>query len=139
MEGPEDQAAAAGDRLLAGHADREQTIQALKDAFVQDRLTSDELDVRAGRAFTARTRAELTALTADIPGYPAAGPARRPAVIRPRLAQRRLLVRTFAASVAAWPSRSALSYSPRTFLIRMASAIPIIRGAASAVWWPLSL
>jgi hypothetical protein len=73
MTGPEDPAAAARDRLSAGHADREQVIEALKDAFVQGRLTRDELDVRAGRA--------LAALTADIPGGPAAaGPARPPAL-----------------------------------------------------------
>ena len=35
MTGPEDPAAAARDRLRAGHADREQVIEALKDAFVQ--------------------------------------------------------------------------------------------------------
>ena len=80
MTGPEDPAAAGRDRLRAGHADREQVIEALKDAFVQGRLTRDELDVRAGRALAARTRAELAALTADIPGDPAAGgPARPPA------------------------------------------------------------
>ena len=35
MTGPQDPAAAGGDRLRAGHADREQVIEALKDAFVQ--------------------------------------------------------------------------------------------------------
>jgi hypothetical protein len=80
MTGPEDPAAAGRDRLRAGHVDREQVIEALKDAFVQGRLTRDELDVRAGRALAARTRAELAALTADLPGGPAAGgPARLPA------------------------------------------------------------
>jgi Domain of unknown function (DUF1707) len=76
---PEDEPAAAGrDRLRAGHADREQVIEALKDAFVQGRLTRDELGVRAGQALTARTYADLAALTADIPpGPPVARPARR--------------------------------------------------------------
>lgn len=62
---------------------------------MQDRLTRDELDVRAGRALTARTRAELTALTADIPALPAAaGPplVRPPAPARPSLVQRRPVV-----------------------------------------------
>ena len=77
MTEPDNQAAAGLDRLRAGHADREQVILALKDAFVQDRLTRDELDVRAGRALTARTRAELAALIADIPaGQAVAGPTR---------------------------------------------------------------
>jgi len=70
--GPQDPAAAAGDRLRAGHADREQVIETLKDAFVHGRLTRDELDVRTGEALTARTRAGLAALTADIPAEPAA-------------------------------------------------------------------
>ena len=89
--GPQDPAAAGGDRLRAGHADREQVIEALKDAFVQGRLTRDELDERAGRALAARTRTELAALAADIPAVPAApagpvgaGPARPPAPARRR-------------------------------------------------------
>lgn len=41
--------------------------EAVKDTFAQGRLTSDELDVRVGRALAARTGAEPTALTADIP------------------------------------------------------------------------
>ena len=50
----------------ASDADREQVIDALKVAFVQGRLTKDELDMRVGRAFASRTYAELTAITADI-------------------------------------------------------------------------
>jgi Domain of unknown function (DUF1707) len=87
MTGPEDPAAAGRDRLRAGHADREQVIEALKDAFVEGRLTRDELDVRAGRALAARTHAELAALTADVPAFPAAAGAARPparAPVRPR-------------------------------------------------------
>jgi hypothetical protein len=96
MTGPEDPAAAGRDRLRAAHADREQVIEALKDAFVQGRLTRDELDVRAGRALAARTHAELAALTADIPGDPAAtGPARPPA---PAPVRRRPLARAAAGS-----------------------------------------
>jgi Domain of unknown function (DUF1707) len=83
--GPEDPAAAGRDRVRAGHADREQVIEALKDAFVQGRLTTDELDARTGRALAARTYADLAALTADIPPGPAAtGPAGPPAPARRR-------------------------------------------------------
>jgi hypothetical protein len=66
-------AAAAGGRgrLRASHADREQAIEVLKDAFAQGRLTGDELDSRVGQAFASRTCAELAALTADIPAGPA--------------------------------------------------------------------
>jgi len=90
MAGPEDPAAAGHDRLRAGHADREQAIDTLKNAFVQGRLTSDELDARTGRALAARTYADLAALTADIPAAQAAasplaaGPARTPAPARRR-------------------------------------------------------
>jgi Domain of unknown function (DUF1707) len=85
MTGPQDPAAAGGDRLRAGHADREQVVEALKTAFVHGRLTRDELDTRAGQALAARTCAELAALTADIPADPAAaGPARPPAPARRR-------------------------------------------------------
>jgi len=78
--GPQGPAAAGRDLLRAGHADREQAIESLKDAFVDGRLTMDELDARAGRALVARTCAELAALTADIP--PATGPAHPPALAR---------------------------------------------------------
>ena len=48
--GPGDEPPAPGrDRLRAGHAGREQVIEALKAAFVQGRLTRDELGARAGR------------------------------------------------------------------------------------------
>jgi hypothetical protein len=62
---------AAADRqrlhLRASHADRERVIEVLKVAFVQGRLTKDELDARAARAFAAKTYADLAGLTADLP------------------------------------------------------------------------
>ena len=66
MAGPQDPAAAGGGRMRAGHADREQAIETLKNAFVQGRLTRDELDARTGQALAARTYADLAALTADL-------------------------------------------------------------------------
>jgi uncharacterized protein DUF1707 len=75
---PEEKAAAAAS-LRASRADREQAISALKAAFVQERLTSEEFDARVGQALTSRTRAELAAITADIPAGPiGVRPARRP-------------------------------------------------------------
>ena len=80
ITGPEEGTAAGGSHLRAAHADREHVIDLLKAAFVQGRLTKDELDARAGQALTARTYAELAALTADLPaGPPAARPPRQPA------------------------------------------------------------
>ena len=71
MPGPEDEMAAAEGRgdshLRASHADREQVIGTLKAAFVQGRLTEDELDARADHVYTSRTYAELAEVTADIP------------------------------------------------------------------------
>lgn len=79
-------AAAVGrGHLRASHADREQVIAMLKVAFVQGRLTKDELDTRAGQTFAARTYVELAAITADLPaGLIAARPPRKPARARAR-------------------------------------------------------
>jgi DUF1707 SHOCT-like domain len=89
VAGPGDEMAvgAAGrGRMRASHADREQVIEALKDAFAHGRLTRDEFDTRSGHALTAETRADLAALTADIPAVPlrpaAAGRARPPTPAR---------------------------------------------------------
>jgi len=83
MAGPGDEmAAGAASRgpMRASHADREQVIEALKDAFAHGRLTKDELDARAGRALAARTCAELPALTAGIPPTRATSGSARPLV-----------------------------------------------------------
>lgn len=82
VTGPNEGAAAAGGHLRAAHADREHVIDLLKTAFVAGQLTKDELDARAGQAFTARTYAELAALTADIPADPPASRPPRPAARR---------------------------------------------------------
>jgi hypothetical protein len=66
--------------MLASDADREQVVEILKAAFVQGRLTIDELRLRAGLALASRTYAELAVTIADIPAPPLkAPPAPRPA------------------------------------------------------------
>jgi len=72
-------------RFRASDADREQVIDTLKVAFVQGRLTRDELDARAGQTFASRTYAELAAVTADIPAGPPAArePTGQPAARQP--------------------------------------------------------
>lgn len=71
--------AAARSRLRASDTERERAVDALKAAYVQDRLTKDELDERLGEALAAGTYAELATLTEDISvGPPVARPARRP-------------------------------------------------------------
>ena len=83
--GPEDPVVAGCDRLRAGHADREDVIETLKNEFVHGRLTKDELNLRVGQALAARTWADLAALTVDVPPAPAAaGPALPPAPARRR-------------------------------------------------------
>ena len=67
MTGPADEIAAGQGRWRASHADREQVVGALQAAFVQGRLTADELDERVGQALAARTYAELAVLTTDLP------------------------------------------------------------------------
>ena len=70
MAGPGDEmAAGAASRgsMRASHADREQAIEVLKAAFVQDRLTKDELDTRVGQALASRTYADLAVVTTDLP------------------------------------------------------------------------
>ena len=64
MPGPDNEipeyeiaATAGGSRshLRASHADREQLIGTLKTAFVQGRLTEDELDARVDLAYASQT------------------------------------------------------------------------------------
>jgi Domain of unknown function (DUF1707) len=90
MTGPGDEMAGGArgpGHLRASHADREQVIGVLKAAFVQGRLSKDELELRVGQALASRTYAELAAITADLPaGLPVAQPpmparARRPGAL----------------------------------------------------------
>jgi hypothetical protein len=56
--------------LRASHADRDRTVEVLRDAAGDGRLTASELDERVEAALTARTGSELAALTADLPAAP---------------------------------------------------------------------
>jgi hypothetical protein len=58
--------------LRASHADRDQVVELLRVAAGDGRLSPEELDDRLERALTARTYAELAALTADLPTTPGA-------------------------------------------------------------------
>src|SRR5260370_1960317 len=69
--GDEMTAIAAGrGHLRASHADRDRVIDTLKAAFVQGRLTKDELDLRVSQTLTSRTYADLATPTADLPPRP---------------------------------------------------------------------
>lgn len=76
-------------RLRVADVDRERTADVLRAAFVEGRLTQDELDARLGQAYAARTYADLAAQTADLPGphrpWPVPAPvAPQHQVVRPR-------------------------------------------------------
>jgi len=132
--------AAGRGRMRASHADREQVIDTLKTAFVNGRLTRDELDVRTGRALAARTYADLAALTADIPAAPAAArPAGPPAPIRRRplaraAAKSGICLIIMAAAMGAWlianPEGSGLDHSVASLMLAL---------AACAMWTALGI
>ncbi len=54
--------------IRASDADREAAIERLSRALAQGRLTMDEFEERVAKACEARTMAELTPLTRDLPG-----------------------------------------------------------------------
>jgi hypothetical protein len=59
--------------MLTATADRERTMDVLKAAYGEGRITKDEFDLRAGRAMSARTYAQLAAVVADLPAGPHLG------------------------------------------------------------------
>jgi Domain of unknown function (DUF4190)/Domain of unknown function (DUF1707) len=73
-------------RLRVSDADRERTADVLRGAFVEGRLTQDELDERLGHAYEARTYADLALPTADLPAVqrPWPGPLAQPVPVQGR-------------------------------------------------------
>src|SRR4249919_850212 len=67
-------------RLRAADTDRDQTAETLRRAAAEGRITFEELDERIGRAYAAKTFADLEALTSDLPGPGV----RAPAPVTPR-------------------------------------------------------
>jgi len=70
--GPWDRHATAIGRLRASDADRDRAVDALKAAYVQGLLTTDELAARTSQALAARTYADLTAASTVRAERPAA-------------------------------------------------------------------
>lgn len=68
--------------MRASEADRDLVAERLRDATVEGRLRSDELDARLGLALSARTYGELAPLLEDLPGPPVghARTSRRPTI-----------------------------------------------------------
>lgn len=61
----------AEQEVLVSDVEREQALARLREAGVDGRLTLAEFSQRLDAAFTARTRGELAAITADLPAAPA--------------------------------------------------------------------
>ena len=100
MVSPGDETAAGAERharLRACAADREQVIEVLKAAFVQDRITKDELSQRIGKVLASPTY-DLDVLTADIPAGLTRAP--QPAVPARRPDDSKKLIRRASAAVA---------------------------------------
>ncbi|HZR48802.1 MAG TPA: DUF1707 domain-containing protein [Streptosporangiaceae bacterium] len=53
--------------MRVGDAEREAVAAQLREHYADGRLTLDELNERLDQAFAARTRADLTAVTRDLP------------------------------------------------------------------------
>lgn len=58
---------ASGSNMRVGDAEREAVAAQLREHYADGRLTLDELNERLDQAFAARTRADLTAVTRDLP------------------------------------------------------------------------
>ncbi|MFI6420303.1 DUF1707 domain-containing protein [Streptomyces sp. NPDC050842] len=67
--------ASASPELRASHEDRDRTVDVLRVAAGDGRLTLDELDERLEAALSARTLGELAALTVDLPSVSPGGAA----------------------------------------------------------------
>jgi hypothetical protein len=55
--------------VRASDAERELTVERLRRAVGNGRLSVEEFDERATAAYAARTRGELADLTRDLPGH----------------------------------------------------------------------
>ena len=63
--------------MRAADADRDRTVERLRDAVAEGRLTPDDLERRVETALAARTYAELEGVVADLPQPDRARPAAR--------------------------------------------------------------
>ncbi|MFJ9693484.1 DUF1707 and DUF4190 domain-containing protein [Kitasatospora sp. NPDC101183] len=68
--------------MRAGHADRDRTVDVLKAAFAEGRLSVQEYEHRHEAAAAAQTYGQLASLIADLPSGPVPAPAPAPAEAR---------------------------------------------------------
>ena len=62
------QATSVEPAVRASDAERDQAAEILRAAYAEGRVTRAELDERTGAAYAAKTRADLSGLTSDLPG-----------------------------------------------------------------------
>jgi hypothetical protein len=74
------------DRIRVTHHEREAAAEELRAAYAVGCLDDDELEGRVSRAYTAKTRGDLTALVDDLPAVAAPGDARHEQAVRPTAA-----------------------------------------------------
>ncbi|MEV7183020.1 DUF1707 and DUF4190 domain-containing protein [Kitasatospora sp. NPDC093102] len=67
-------AAASQAAMRAGHADRDRTLDVLKAAFAEGRLSAQEYEQRHEAVAASQTYGQLAALVADLPSGPMAVP-----------------------------------------------------------------
>jgi hypothetical protein len=97
-----------GDRLFVC---REQVTRALKAALVQGRLTEDEYGERIGYAAASLSRAELIALTADLPVGRMDAPARPPTAKDVRIGVSVIIAAaSVAAAIVLWQPDNGLAF-----------------------------
>ena len=125
--------AVGGDRLPVC---REQVTRALEAALAQGRLTEDEYSERMGQASASRSRAELAALTADLPVGRMDAPARPPTARDVRIGVSvSIAAATVAAAILLWQPGNGLAFI--AFLIAAVTLLvaPIITvGIMVDVW-----
>jgi hypothetical protein len=68
--------------LRVSDSERDATLSVLSEQAAAGRLTLDELEERAGQALAARTRADLTTVTRDLPAEAPPAPDRRKTPVR---------------------------------------------------------
>jgi hypothetical protein len=102
--------------VRASDAERARVVDLLRDASTQGRLTIAELEERTGRALGARSRAELAALTADLPVPDAPSrrrlPRRARRVHKPERAQLAAFVAVNALLIVVWGATGAGYFWP---------------------------
>lgn len=94
------------DPVLASDAERQATVDRIKAAHLEGRITDAELDDRIGGALRARTRGELSALLGDLPQQPARTVVPVPPPNAPAVAEQHSLRKAWAA----WAAASAVTF-----------------------------